>query len=695
MKSLKLQIEFIDKKLLVLYGFNSIIDYSHSICIGNPESIPIDLSKLNGLIDDFRKIFHAKNFSLHKTQYKIQTKSQAVCLLKTCLEITSVPFDISLKQKKKYLRLISKNNILDDYINTHKMSENRIFQENILKESNEYNLPNEYTSYMTSKPDKNMFVSSKNSDIQYIQTNFLPLFPTPFADINSNIGNEINSNNNEIRSEPPSSNTYIQPFLSNSLLMDENNKNKENKKNNNYEIRSELPERGTIDRPFLSVESGLKEYIKPNYITKEVLNNSIKKITQFEYYANPKYMFNGMSLQINMKKYNLADKILKSFCVKFVSKELDSKPIISEHFIEQLTKNIKFIVEFGCSRYQSWSSSFINGSNVILDNIIIPLNCLEHHSVIFHLENLEQIKNLLENLELVISGEFVDLYSEIETNLKNSFIEQTICVGEKYNLLRILSGMAGFAYAEYMSLDKFNYFTKQTKSWELTNLELQKLSLKKINKNEITKESNIFVGNPLIIGEIKGNKIEGYEITDFKMGYNIKYINKALSYGFDFVCWKKCESFEKIDNYYREKISKNKFSHNYKLKICDDNRFGCDISDSINLIEILINVNPKNYNELNLFYYKNDIKINHKINYNLFEGTIKVCFDKKYLNTINKLSYICLNFITNYTDEPVVGKIMLLTRKFIWSSVYENKIQNNFKDKLEFTIDELVIINNK
>ena len=101
MKSLKLQIEFIDKKLLVLYGFSGIIDYTHSICISDPDTIPIDLTKLNGLIVEFRKIFHAKNFSLHKTQYKIVTKSQAICLLKTCLEITSVPFDMSLKQKKK------------------------------------------------------------------------------------------------------------------------------------------------------------------------------------------------------------------------------------------------------------------------------------------------------------------------------------------------------------------------------------------------------------------------------------------------------------------------------------------------------------------------------------------------------------------------------------------------------------------
>ena len=101
MKSLKLQIEFIDKKLIVLYGFKGITDYSYSISTSESDIIPIDLVKLNELIVEFRKIFHAKNFSLHKTQYKILTKSQAICLLKTCLEITSIPFDMSLKQKKK------------------------------------------------------------------------------------------------------------------------------------------------------------------------------------------------------------------------------------------------------------------------------------------------------------------------------------------------------------------------------------------------------------------------------------------------------------------------------------------------------------------------------------------------------------------------------------------------------------------
>ena len=127
MKSLKLQIEFLDKKLLKLYGFKGLTDYSTVLCLSDVELLPINLDKLNELMDEFRKTFHSKDFSLYKTNFKIVTKSQAICLLKTCLEVTSVPFDVSLKKNKRTLRLISTNNVLEDYINTKKMSENGTF----------------------------------------------------------------------------------------------------------------------------------------------------------------------------------------------------------------------------------------------------------------------------------------------------------------------------------------------------------------------------------------------------------------------------------------------------------------------------------------------------------------------------------------------------------------------------------------
>ena len=127
MKSLYLQIEFIDTKLLPCFGIKGILDYQNIIYTGekDQELNHINLESINELIEDFREIFNSRNFNLHKTQYKIKTHKQAICLLKICLEVTSIPHDHSVIDGKKILRLISKNNILEKYINTLKMTDLR------------------------------------------------------------------------------------------------------------------------------------------------------------------------------------------------------------------------------------------------------------------------------------------------------------------------------------------------------------------------------------------------------------------------------------------------------------------------------------------------------------------------------------------------------------------------------------------
>ena len=623
MKSLKLQIEFIDKKLIVLYGFKGITDYSYSISTSESDIIPIDLVKLNELIVEFRKIFHAKNFSLHKTQYKILTKSQAICLLKTCLEITSIPFDMSLKQKKKYLRLISKNNILDDYINSLKMSENR---------TSHSNLP-------TNSPEYENKLNSKEKSSERI--NLMPLYPTPFADI-----------------------CYF-------LNLEENNDNKNND-NNGYTSNMKYKLESTYDT------SGLKEYKEPKTITKEELINSIKKTTKFEYVTFSKKILNGSNIQINMKNYELSDKILKSFCVKFISKELNSVPIISEHFITEITKNILFEVVIGGNHVCNWSGKFSNNINCIVDNIILPLNCLDYHQVYLNLKNIEPLINLLENFEFVISGEYLSLYSEIDNILQSNLIEQIICIEDKYNLLRIMSGMANNAFTEYLDLSEFNDFKKEHFFDENNNkTKIDDKQIFKIKK-DIVNESKIFIGKPMIV-----NSFEGYEIVEFKSGFNIKHINKALTYGYDFICWKNCDSFENINNYFRKLICKNKFSHNYKITLGNFNWLSS--VDSIDFIEIMFeNVNFDNINELNLFYYKNDKKLDYKVKFTILNKIINIDLNFKHLNTISNLSDIGLEFITNSSDEPVKDKILLLTRKFIWAEKFIIKMRRDLKNKIEF-----------
>lgn len=125
MKSKTNQIIFLDTKLLPIYGFNSIYDYKTKISENDLSKDSHLLTKLNLIINDFKKYFPIKNFSLHKTNNKITSVKHAISFLKRCLIITIVPFEFATIKGIKWLRLIPQNNILTNYINNKKMSEIR------------------------------------------------------------------------------------------------------------------------------------------------------------------------------------------------------------------------------------------------------------------------------------------------------------------------------------------------------------------------------------------------------------------------------------------------------------------------------------------------------------------------------------------------------------------------------------------
>lgn len=100
--------------------------------------------------------------------------------------------------------------------------------------------------------------------------------------------------------------------------------------------------------------------------------------------------------------------------------------------------------------------------------------------------------------------------------------------------------------------------------------------------------------------------------------------------------------------------------------------------------------NINNNMEFNLNYSKNGKKIDNKINFTKINNTIKIKLDSKHLYTIKTFTHIDLEFITNSSNEPFKSKILLLTRKFIWSQKYKIKImkylQNNPENCFEFIL---------
>ncbi len=125
MKSLEEQIKFIDCELLPIYGLTGLTDYQTHVKLESLKLLPDVLIKLNQIIPKFRQTFSVKNFSLHKTNYLIDTHEHALLFLKKCLTITAIPFEYKKNKTQTYLRLITKNNILEKTIENQKMSEIR------------------------------------------------------------------------------------------------------------------------------------------------------------------------------------------------------------------------------------------------------------------------------------------------------------------------------------------------------------------------------------------------------------------------------------------------------------------------------------------------------------------------------------------------------------------------------------------
>lgn len=116
MKSVDKQIEFIDKKLLPIYGIKNIIDYSKVVYLDDLNKDEYILKKLNEIINEFKQIFPIKNFNLHKTNGEISSCDHSFLFLKKILEISCVYFESGYIKKRKYLRLIPENKILNKYI---------------------------------------------------------------------------------------------------------------------------------------------------------------------------------------------------------------------------------------------------------------------------------------------------------------------------------------------------------------------------------------------------------------------------------------------------------------------------------------------------------------------------------------------------------------------------------------------------
>jgi hypothetical protein len=512
MKSLYLQIEFIDKKLLPIFGISCVTDYENKIYIDEKEqhNNNINLEQLNELITEFREVFNSKNFSLHKSNYKINGPKQAINLLKTCLVITSIPHDIGLVGGKKILRLISKNNTLEEYINNqkyNKMSENRNLSDNKL--------------------------------------------------VNSNIYTEILN-------------------------------------------------------PTQSVKKEIKQIL-----TQYELAEQIKKTHYFEYILDPSKLisiftneFNKKNdiMKINLKKY-FGNKSINCLKLEFKSKQYDGIDIVSPNFLQHFTKNITYdlcisstrvyVNTIGNDTIDNDMNTTSNCKNLLISNIIIPLKSLYYHNVIINLHDFDEIKSLLNNLELKMCGSYVDFYTETENKLNKIPFEFNLEHNNLFNKLRIMHGMAGLAFSSWQTE---NDFLKIMKQYPPNNQNQQQLDKPQPSVTEQNKQNM-----PLEI-KIQGlsKKFWDYEGFEFKA----KPANDIMTFTpffhkYDFSSYndnKQIDNntmtfFKSVDNNKQNNKQNQKQTYHYNLDL-NNSTIGDLSCDSISNLEIFF----KNINKLNSMY---------------------------------------------------------------------------------------------
>lgn len=127
------QIEFMDKTLLPIYGIKSVQDYSTKVSLNDIKKNKTIIQQLNDILPELKDIFPVKEFNLHKTNDKVNSDTQVYAILKKCLQLANILFDVFQDNKVNYVRLIPKNILLENYIN--KMSDIRE-NKNLMLESN-------------------------------------------------------------------------------------------------------------------------------------------------------------------------------------------------------------------------------------------------------------------------------------------------------------------------------------------------------------------------------------------------------------------------------------------------------------------------------------------------------------------------------------------------------------------------------
>lgn len=196
---------------------------------------------------------------------------------------------------------------------------------------------------------------------------------------------------------------------------------------------------------------------KINYITHKELNDNITKIIPFEYYLQMNELIetsdNEKSVRFNIDNEILKKKTLKSLHITIISKTINE----INNYITDLECTFQ---SYTCTL---WMDKFIQGQNYLY-GIILPLGALIYDNFYISITKIDKILNIMDNLELKISGEYLELCQDMEKKLTElPRIQQKMIIKNEYNIFGIKNGMVGMMFDPFLSREKYDYYHQNMK----------------------------------------------------------------------------------------------------------------------------------------------------------------------------------------------------------------------------------------
>jgi len=391
MKSKEKQLQFIDNVLLPAYGISSIIDYETKLNVNKINSAMIN--NINKTIIELKKVYPIKSFNLNKTNGKVNNTEQAIGLLKRCLSLSVVPFEIITEKKSSYLRLISRNNLLDKYIN-NKMSYIRDFKES--KETVVENKDNKEAKIDAQENESIQIVSGGRALVQNMHS--------PDKVSNNILQTDGNGNLS----------LYRHDAVSNNILQTDGNGNISLGSNNETNLNATETTQVIEQKELLENMGTIKT-------EKYIIN-----LSKFD------SSWTDNKLIIQDINFNFNKKDIKSLKINF-------KPINdlveTKNKVKKLNKTyIDCSIEIGAT--EICASNVKSGENILPQNIILPISCAQY-STMQLIINLSKDVGTYANIEIEKDGfrfstAFMNKMKKSIVKLPNAYIYKGVAEYESY-----------------------------------------------------------------------------------------------------------------------------------------------------------------------------------------------------------------------------------------------------------------------